>query len=54
MAASRNSSKLVSLAQRAEDGEVVDTEIAEMILVDLAALVRSARRRGQDAYCWVA
>ncbi|WP_066950326.1 hypothetical protein [Streptomyces lushanensis] len=40
--------------QRAEGGEVVDTEIAEAILSDLAALVSSARRQGQDVYCWVA
>ncbi|MFE1315650.1 hypothetical protein [Streptomyces sp. NPDC058755] len=41
-------------AQRAEDGEVIDAEIAEVILSDLAALVSSARREGQDVYCWVA
>ncbi|MCF3133640.1 hypothetical protein [Streptomyces olivochromogenes] len=41
-------------AQRAEDGEVIDTEIAEAILSDLAALVGSARRQGQGVYCWVA
>ncbi|UXY25348.1 hypothetical protein [Streptomyces sp. HUAS TT20] len=40
--------------QRAEDGEVIDTEIAEVILSDLAALVSSARRQGQKVYCWVA
>jgi hypothetical protein len=41
--------------QRAEDGvEVVDAEIAEVILSDLAALVSSARRQGQGVYCWVA
>ncbi|MFJ1611012.1 hypothetical protein ACIOHS_48200 [Streptomyces sp. NPDC088253] len=40
--------------QRAEDGEVIDTEIAEVILSDLAALVSSARRQGQNVYCWVA
>ncbi|MGI5142999.1 MULTISPECIES: hypothetical protein [unclassified Streptomyces] len=40
--------------QRAKDGEVLDTEIAEVILSDLAALVSSARRQGQDVYCWVA
>ncbi|MEU3606423.1 hypothetical protein AB0E83_13350 [Streptomyces sp. NPDC035033] len=39
---------------RAEDGEVVDTEIAEAILGDLAGLVSSARRHGQGVYCWVA
>ncbi|MCL6731036.1 hypothetical protein [Streptomyces neyagawaensis] len=41
-------------AQRAEDGEVIDPEIAELILSDLAALVISARRQGQNVYCWVA
>lgn len=41
-------------AQRAEDGEVIDAEIAEVILSDLAALVGSARRQGQGVYCWVA
>ncbi|MGW3723853.1 hypothetical protein [Streptomyces sp. NPDC000851] len=41
-------------AQRAQDGEVIDTEIADMILGDLAALVSSARRQGQGVYCWVA
>lgn len=40
--------------QRAEDGEVIDPEIAEAILSDLAALVSSARRQGQNVYCWVA
>ncbi|MEU1600849.1 hypothetical protein ABZ468_51095 [Streptomyces sp. NPDC005708] len=40
--------------QPAEDGEVLDTEIAEVILSDLAALVSGARRQGQDVYCWVA
>ncbi|MDV9172275.1 hypothetical protein R6V09_19450 [Streptomyces sp. W16] len=40
--------------RRAEDGEVIDTEIAFVILSDLAALVSSARRQGRDAYCWVA
>lgn len=40
--------------QRAEDGEVIDTEIAFVILGDLAALVSSARRQGQGVYCWVA
>ena len=41
-------------AQRAEDGEVIDTEIAAVILSDLAALVSSARRQGRNVYCWVA
>ncbi|WP_426567402.1 hypothetical protein [Streptomyces canus] len=40
--------------QRAEDGEVIDPEIAEAILSDLTALVSSARRHGQNVYCWVA
>ncbi|SEC20763.1 hypothetical protein SAMN05216489_00157 [Streptomyces sp. 3213] len=40
--------------QRAEGGEVIDTEIAFVILSDLAVLVSTARRLGQDAYCWVA
>ncbi|MFJ4837566.1 hypothetical protein [Streptomyces sp. NPDC088746] len=40
--------------QRAEDGELIDTEIAEVILCDLAALVSSARLQGRGVYCWVA
>ncbi|MFC9948963.1 MULTISPECIES: hypothetical protein [Streptomyces] len=39
---------------RAEDGEVIDTEIADAIVGDLAALVSSARRQNQSVYCWVA
>ncbi|MEU6213449.1 hypothetical protein ABZ891_26550 [Streptomyces sp. NPDC047023] len=39
---------------RAEDGEVIDTEIADGIVSDLAALVSSARRQSQNVYCWVA
>ncbi|MFD8014482.1 hypothetical protein [Streptomyces sp. NPDC058955] len=39
---------------RAEDGEDIDTEIAEAIVGDLAALVRSARCQNQSVYCWVA
>ncbi|MFE5947121.1 hypothetical protein [Streptomyces sp. NPDC056480] len=39
---------------RAEDGEVIDTEIAEAIVGELAALVTSARRQNQSVYCWVA
>lgn len=39
---------------RAEDGEVVDTEIAEAIMGDLAGLVSSARLHDQGVYCWVA
>ncbi|MEY9988944.1 hypothetical protein ABIE67_000976 [Streptomyces sp. V4I8] len=41
-------------ARRAEDGEVIDAEIAEVILGDLATLASSARRQGQGVYCWVA
>ncbi|WP_316784925.1 hypothetical protein [Streptomyces sasae] len=41
-------------AQRAEDGEAIDTEVADVILGDLAALVSSTRRQGQSVYCWVA
>jgi hypothetical protein len=40
--------------QRAEDGEAIDPEIAEVLLGDLAALVSEARRQGQNVYCWVA
>ncbi|MFH8837239.1 hypothetical protein [Streptomyces sp. NPDC017868] len=39
---------------RAEDGEVIDTEIADAIVDDLAALASSAQRQGQSVYCWVA
>ncbi|MFJ5833619.1 hypothetical protein [Streptomyces sp. NPDC093089] len=39
---------------RAEDGEVIDTEIADAIVGGLAALVGSARRQNQSVYCWVA
>ncbi|WP_189867396.1 hypothetical protein [Streptomyces poonensis] len=39
---------------RAEDGEVIDAEIADAIVGDLAALVSSARRQNQSVYCWVA
>lgn len=41
-------------AQRAEDGEIIDTEIASVILGDLASLADSARHQGQGVYCWVA
>ncbi|MFE4694793.1 hypothetical protein ACFRH6_32660 [Streptomyces sp. NPDC056749] len=41
-------------SQRAADGEVIGTDIASVILGDLAALARSARRQGQEVYCWVA
>ncbi|MFD8306870.1 hypothetical protein ACFV29_31690 [Streptomyces sp. NPDC059690] len=40
-------------SQRGEDGEVIGTEIAEVILSDLAALVSRARRQGQNVYCRV-
>ncbi|MEL5958136.1 hypothetical protein AADR41_25830 [Streptomyces sp. CLV115] len=55
--AERSELKDVAVAwssQRAEDGEVIDTETAEVILSDLAALVSGARRQGQNSYCWVA
>lgn len=39
---------------RAEDGEVIDTEIADAIVGDLAALVSSARCQNQSVYCRVA
>ncbi|MFE7961417.1 hypothetical protein [Streptomyces sp. NPDC057413] len=39
---------------RAEDSEVIDAEIADAIVGDLAALVSSARRQKQGVYCWVA
>ncbi|MFI1471034.1 hypothetical protein [Streptomyces wuyuanensis] len=39
---------------RAEEGESIDAEIASAIVIDLAALVGSARRRSQGVYCWVA
>ncbi|MFI0990839.1 hypothetical protein, partial [Streptomyces exfoliatus] len=39
---------------RAEDGEVIGTEIADAIVGDLAAFVSSARRQNQSVYCWVA
>ncbi|MGW8952288.1 hypothetical protein [Streptomyces sp. NPDC055709] len=38
----------------AEEGEIIDTEIADAIMGDLAALVSSARRQRQGVYCWVA
>ncbi|WP_234323850.1 hypothetical protein [Streptomyces sp. NRRL F-2580] len=41
-------------AQRAEDGEAIDSETADAIMTDLAALVSTARRQGQGVYCWVA
>ncbi|MEU2396331.1 hypothetical protein [Streptomyces sp. NPDC007369] len=39
---------------RAEDGEGIDAEIAEVIVGDLAALVDRSRRQNQSVYCWVA
>ncbi|MFD9408228.1 hypothetical protein ACFWBN_14590 [Streptomyces sp. NPDC059989] len=39
---------------RAEDGQVIDTEIADTIVSDLAALVSSALRQNQGVYCWLA
>jgi hypothetical protein len=39
---------------RAEDGEAIDTEIAEAIVGDLAGLVSNAQRQDQGVYCWVA
>ncbi|MGW1762338.1 hypothetical protein [Streptomyces mirabilis] len=41
-------------AQRGQDGEVIDTAIADAIVGDLAVLVSSARRRSHGVYCWVA
>ncbi|MFF4429399.1 hypothetical protein ACFYZ4_09515 [Streptomyces sp. NPDC001513] len=41
-------------AQRAEEGEVIDSEMADAIVGDLAALVTTAQRQGQGVYCWVA
>ncbi|MFF5157787.1 hypothetical protein ACFY3N_16295 [Streptomyces sp. NPDC000348] len=41
-------------AWRAEDGEDIGAEIAEVILGELAALAGHARSRGQGVYCWVA
>ncbi|MEU6705443.1 hypothetical protein [Streptomyces wuyuanensis] len=38
---------------RAEEGEIIDAEIASVIVRDLAALVGSARRQSQGVYCWV-
>ncbi|GAA2451373.1 hypothetical protein GCM10010433_61750 [Streptomyces pulveraceus] len=40
--------------RHAEGHEVMDAEIASVILGDLAALAISARGRGQGVYCWVA
>ncbi|MFE9399638.1 hypothetical protein [Streptomyces flavidovirens] len=40
--------------QRAEDGEIIDTETAHAIVADLAALVGNARGQDRGVYCWVA
>ncbi|MFD7618273.1 hypothetical protein [Streptomyces sp. NPDC059802] len=40
--------------QRSEDGEMVEAEIADEIVSELAALARSARRQSRGVYCWVA
>ncbi|MFE5912123.1 hypothetical protein ACFQ6B_23985 [Streptomyces wedmorensis] len=39
---------------RAEDGETIGMEIADVIIKGLAALVGSARRQNQSVYCWIA
>ncbi|MFD0272253.1 hypothetical protein ACFVGY_37685 [Streptomyces sp. NPDC127106] len=39
---------------RMEDGESIDTEIADAVVLDLADLAGSARRQSQRIYCWVA
>ncbi|WP_098024995.1 hypothetical protein [Streptomyces sp. st115] len=39
---------------RAEDGEIIDADIADAIVGDLAALAGSARRQGLGVYCWIA
>ncbi|MEU0409399.1 hypothetical protein ABZ307_16510 [Streptomyces griseorubiginosus] len=41
-------------ARRAEEGEIVATEVADRILRDLAVLAGDARRQGLGVYCWVA
>ncbi|MEV0037535.1 hypothetical protein [Streptomyces sp. NPDC050804] len=42
------------VGRRAEDGEVIEADVAGEILSDLAALARSAARQRQGLYCWVA
>ncbi|MFE4832318.1 hypothetical protein [Streptomyces sp. NPDC056672] len=42
------------VGRRAEDGEVIEADVAGEILSDLAALARSAARQRQRLYCWVA
>ncbi|MBV7244503.1 hypothetical protein [Streptomyces sp. MW-W600-10] len=39
---------------RAEEGEIIDADIADAIVGDLAALAGSARRQGRGVYCWIA
>ncbi|MFF1780834.1 hypothetical protein [Streptomyces virginiae] len=41
-------------AQRAEDGEAIDTNTAAAVVRDRADLVSRARRQGRAVYCWVA
>ncbi|MFF5900623.1 hypothetical protein ACFY8O_32525 [Streptomyces argenteolus] len=41
-------------SRRAKEGDVIEREIASVILGDLAALVSSARRQGHGVYCWTA
>jgi hypothetical protein len=38
---------------RAEDGEVIDTEIEDAVVGDLAGLVSSAQRQEQRVYRWI-
>ncbi|MEU5656808.1 hypothetical protein ABZ802_14450 [Streptomyces sp. NPDC047737] len=40
--------------RRAEDGDVLDADIASVILGDLTDLVSSARAQGHGVYCWTA
>ncbi|MEU4085256.1 hypothetical protein [Streptomyces aureus] len=42
------------VAMRAEDGETIDADVADLIFVDLAALADKARLQGHRIYCWVA
>ncbi|MER5411861.1 hypothetical protein [Streptomyces virginiae] len=41
-------------AQRAEDGEAIDTNTAAAVVRDRADPVSRARRQGRAVYCWVA
>ncbi|MGW7092391.1 hypothetical protein [Streptomyces sp. NPDC054874] len=52
--AGSTTSTLGSSQTRTEDGQIIDTEIADAIVRDPAALVSSARRQNQSVYCWVA